>query len=317
MSSRLIHTDNLAGMAQLSAEGVRPALVYMDPPFFTQRDFRMGDEIAFSDRWPSLESYVTALRLRCVAARDLLPPDGCLVVHVDPGVSRYVGVMLDGVFGRAKFRGEIIWQRTAAKGLRRAGLGEGHDTLLVYCGTWHPQVVAHDPRGKTAATYAKADPGGRRYRLSSMANPNPDRPNLRYEIFGIVRTWRWTRERMQRAIDAGLVVQTKPGTVPQFKRYLDEARGSDAGDVWTDIPPISSQARERTGYPTQKPEKLLERLVLATTHEGDTVLDPYCGSGTTVAVADRLGRHGIGIDASPVAARVAGGRLSPGALSIR
>jgi site-specific DNA-methyltransferase (adenine-specific) len=101
---------------------------------------------------------------------------------------------------------------------------------------------------------------------------------------------------MQAAFDAGLVVQPGPGKVPRLKRYLDEQRGHPLGDVWRDIPPINSQAAERPGYPTQKPEALLERIIQASSNEGDTVLDPFCGCGTTIAVAQRLNRRWIGID---------------------
>jgi site-specific DNA-methyltransferase (adenine-specific) len=119
------------------------------------------------------------------------------------------------------------------------------------------------------------------YQLSDLTNPNPDRPNLTYEFLGVTKVWRWTRERMQAAYEAGLVVQPRPGAVPRYKRYLDEQRGKPLGDVWGDIEPLNSQARERLGYPTQKPEVLLERIIRLATNEGDVVLDPFCGCGTT------------------------------------
>jgi site-specific DNA-methyltransferase (adenine-specific) len=111
---------------------------------------------------------------------------------------------------------------------------------------------------KTSSKYSHRDEDGRLYRLDNLINPNPNRPNLTYEFLGVKKVWRWTKERMQEAYNAGLVIQTKPGTVPQLKRYLDEQRGRPLGDIWTDIPPINSQAAERLGYPTQKPLALLE-----------------------------------------------------------
>ena len=106
---------------------------------------------------------------------------------------------------------------------------------------------------------------------------------------------------MQAAYDEGFVVQPRPGAVPSLKRYLDEQRGRPYGDLWTDIPPINSQAKERLGYPTQKPEALLERIVSASSNEGDVVLDPFCGCGTAIAAAERLNRRWIGIDITHIA----------------
>lgn len=313
---RLLHGDNLDVMRKLASEGFRAHLVYADPPFATGRDFyfepRDGRpaELAYSDKWPSFDAYLDALRERVAAARDLLTADGCMFVHVDPTASHYVKVMMDGVFGRAKFMGEIIWKRTGANSLATKGMSAGHDVLLGYGGTWHPAKIEHDPHGRTADQYALEDSDGRRYRLSDLRNPAKDRPNLRYEVMGVTRTWRWTRERMQKAIDAGLVIQSRPGVVPQFKRYLDEQEGADPGSVWTDIPPVNARADERTGYPTQKPERLLERIILACSHPGDTVLDPYAGSGVTLRAAAKLRRVAVGIDQSPVAIRVAGEALA-------
>ena len=149
---------------------------------------------------------------------------------------------------------------------------------------------------KTRQKYSHRDADGRLYQLDNLINPNPDRPNLTYEFLGITRVWRWTKERMQAAYEAGFVVQPSPGAVPRFKRYLDEQRGKPLGDVWTDIPPLNSQAIERLGYPTQKPLALLERIISASSNPGDVVLDPFCGCGTTIAAAQKLDRRWIGID---------------------
>src|SRR6516225_4676584 len=126
---------------------------------------------------------------------------------------------------------------------------------------------------KTDQKYSLKDADGRRYQLTSLLNPNPDRPNLTYEFLGVHRVWRWTRERMEEARRAGLIVQPRPGAVPRFKRYLDEQKGKPIGDIWDDIPPINSQAQERLGYPTQKPVALLERVIGTSSNEGNIVLD--------------------------------------------
>jgi site-specific DNA-methyltransferase (adenine-specific) len=132
--------------------------------------------------------------------------------------------------------------------------------------------------------------------LGDLTNPNKDRPNLTYEFLGVTRVWRWTKERMQEAYDNGLVIQSKSGSVPAFKRYLDEQEGTPIDDTWIDILPIQSQSGESLGYPTQKPFGLLERIISASSNEGDIILDAYCGCGTTVAVSQRLNRQWIGID---------------------
>jgi hypothetical protein len=154
---------------------------------------------------------------------------------------------------------------------------------------------------KTEEKYSLRDPDGRRYQLTSLLKANPDRPNLTYEFLGITRVWRWTRDRMQQAHLQGLVVQPSPGSVPRFKRYLDEQKGKPIGDVWSDIPPINSQAQERLGYPTQKPQALLERIISASSHEGDAILDRFCGCGTAIHAAQKLRREWIGIDITHLA----------------
>jgi site-specific DNA-methyltransferase (adenine-specific) len=126
---------------------------------------------------------------------------------------------------------------------------------------------------------------------------------------GVKRVWRWTRERMEEAAAQGIVVQTKHGAVPQLKRYLDEQEGRPIDSVWTDIPPINSQARERLGYPTQKPLARLERIIGASSNENDIVLDAFCGCGTALVAAQKLKRQWIGIDVSPTACRVMAKRL--------
>lgn len=154
---------------------------------------------------------------------------------------------------------------------------------------------------KTRVKYSHKDADGRLYQLDNLINPNSNRPNLTYKFLGVTKVWRWTRERMQAAYDAGLVVQSAPGMVPRQKRYIDEQEGIALSDVWTDIPPLNSQAQERLGYPTQKPVALLERILNASSNPGDVVLDPFCGCGTTVHAAQKLGRSWIGIDVTHLA----------------
>ena len=194
-----------------------------------------------------------------------------------------------------------------------------HDVLLAYqrgdvC-TWNVDETfvpykQDDLDEKTDAKYSLRESDGRRYQLTSLLNPNQDRPNLTYEFLGVTRVWRWEPVRMQRAHDEGLVIQTKPGSAPRYKRYLDKQRGKPCGDVWTDIPPVNSQAAERLGYPTQKPVALLERIIRQATREGDVVLDPFCGCGTAVHAAEKLKRQWIGIDITCLATNLIKHRLA-------
>ena len=251
-------------------------------------------------------AYLVMMAPRLYELRRVLKPTGSLVLHCDPTMSHYLKVLLDSMFGAENLRNEIIWQRTGSKGLQTVRLASNHDVLLVYGktakATWNKDAAfisydLSDLPAKTAAKYSNIEPGtGRRYELKDLTNPNPDRPNLTYEFLGVTKVWRWTKERMQKAYDEGLVVQTAPGRVPRVKKYLDEQKGLPIGDVWSDIPPLNSQAAERLGYPTQKPLALLERIIKLMTDEGDVVLDPFCGCGTTVDAAQKLGRRWIGID---------------------
>lgn len=266
-----IFGDNLAAMRELHARGERFHLIYLDPPFFTGRDFMMGDELAFSDRWDGIESYMEHLRARIAAAHSLLAPEGSLVVHVDPTVSHDVRGMLDARFGRHAFCDEIVWRyrRWPSKSSRQ--LQHVHDALIRY---------ALDPeRARFTQLYEDLAP-------STLAV--------------------WGRKKQRAKIENWTRVKSEA--------TAEDSPGVPLGDAW-DIGIIAPSSRERTGYPTQKPEALLERVVSAFSLPGDSVLDPYSGSGTLGAVCARLGRRWVGIDSSPVAARVITQRLTCEAVS--
>src|SRR3990172_7794406 len=250
----------------------------------------MVDALGHND----VTAYLTMMAVRLVELRRALKQTGSLYIHCDPAASHYLKILLDSIFRPQNFRNEVVWQRTPAKGLTSRSLPNNHDLLLCYqkspAATWNNDEIysRYDPDNldpKTASKYVLRDPDGRRYQLTSLINPNPDRPNLTYEFLGVTRVWRWTKERMQAAYDAGIVVQPRRGAVPRLKRYLDEQEGKPLGDVWTDIPPINSQAKERLGYPTQKPLALLERIIAMSSKPGDVVLDPFCGCGTAIHAA--------------------------------
>lgn len=230
-----------------------------------------------------LMAYLIMMTARLLELHRVLRATGLIFLHCDPTVSHYLKIICDSIFGSENFRNEIIWQRTQAMSSMARRLRSNHDVILAYGRSdralWNESALfqPYDPSGldpKTREKYSQRDSDGRLYQLTSLINPNPDHPNLTYEFLGVTRVWRWTKERMQEAYDAGHVVQTGPGRVPRLKRYLDEQRGKPLGDVWSDIPPLNARAAERLGYSTQKPLKLLERIIEAASRPGDIVLDP-------------------------------------------
>ena len=256
---------------------------------------------------PRMLAYLSYMVERLVWMKDILKPTGSIYLHCDPTASHYIKVMMDGVFGYENFRNEIVWQRTITrKGNLTRGLARDTDIILRYSKsdifTWNSQAVTIpydlsnlDP--KTKAKYSNVDKAGRLYQLTAITAPVQNQESsLTYEVMGVVRTWRWTKERLKQEIANGRVVQTKPGNVPRQIRYLDEQTGKTLNNVWTDIPALNSQAKERLGYPTQKPLALMERIIEASSNEGDVVLDPFCGCATTLEAAEKLNRKWIGID---------------------
>ena len=249
-------------------------------------------------------AYLTMMAVRIIELHRVLKPSGSLYLHCDPTASHYLKILLDAVFGPTYFGNEIIWKRQNAKGLAFTRFARNHDVILRYSKSdkWicNAQYVDHDP-DYIRQFYKYQDENGRIYRLADLTNPNKNRPNLTYEFLGVTRVWRWTKERMQQALAAGLIVQNKPGQVPALKRFLDEQEGAPIDDIWLDVTPVQAQAQERLGYPTQKPLALLERIIAASSNEGDLVLDPFCGCGTTVHAAEKLKRRWIGIDVTHLA----------------
>jgi site-specific DNA-methyltransferase (adenine-specific) len=249
-------------------------------------------------------AYLAMMALRLIELHRVLKNTGSIFLHCDPTSSHYLKMLMDAVFSPKNFGNEIVWQRTNSKGLAFTRFARNHDIILRYTKsekwTWNQPYTAHDPE-YVSHFYRFKDADGRVYRLADLTNPNKDRPNLTYELLGVTRVWRWTKERMMEAVKNGIVVQTKEGGVPQLKRYLDEQEGNPVGDVWTDILPVQAQATEKLGYPTQKPEELLQRIILSGTNENDVILDPFCGCGTAISVAEKIKRQWIGIDITHLA----------------
>ena len=270
----------------------------------------------------SMKIYLMAMAVRLFEMRRILKPTGSIYLHCDDTAAHYLKMMMDSIFGKDNFRNEIIWQRAlTSKGNLAKGLARDSDLLLRYSKSndfvWNPEAVTipYDMANldeKTKKQYNQIEPEtGRLVSYTALNSPiqDPD-SNLTYEVMGVVRTWRWTKERMMKELKAGRVVQTRPGNVPRYKRYLDEQKGKSLNNIWIDIPNVTAKSKERTGWPTQKPLALLHRIIKASSNEDDIVLDPFCGCATACVAAEQLGRHWIGIDISASAAVITKIRLT-------
>jgi site-specific DNA-methyltransferase (adenine-specific) len=253
---------------------------------------------------------------RLIELHRILMPTGNIFLHCDPTASHYLKLLMDAVFGPKLVKNEIVWTRSSSKSHMSKRFPSGHDVILFYgksdSTTFNIVYIPHE-EDYIRSHYPYIEPNtGRRFGLWDLTNPNRDRPNLTYEFppgSGLVKVWRWTRDRMMQAWKDGRVIVPSEGSIPRYKRYLDEQPGTPCKTVWHDIPPINSQAKERLGYPTQKPEALLERIIKAGSNEGDVVLDPFCGCGTTINVAERLHRRWIGVDITHLAIALIRNRL--------
>ena len=250
-------------------------------------------------------AYLTMMANRLLELHRALKATGSLYLHCDPTASHYLKIVLDGVFGVEKYRNEIIWQRTNVHNDSKTW-SKVSDTIFFYTKSksfiWNAQYFSHDEK-HVASKYNNYDEKGR-YTLSDMTSPSP-RPNMMYEWKGFAfppNGWRYQLETMQKLHDEGRIWYPEDKSKrPRLKRYLDEMSGTLLGNVWTDISPINSQAQERLGYPTQKPLTLLERIITASSNEGDIILDPFCGCGTAVHAAQKLKRKWLGIDITHLA----------------
>lgn len=269
----------------------------------------------------SMKAYLIMMGIRMLEMYRILKPTGTIYLHCDDNASHYLKMMMDGIFGRDNFRNEIVWQRAVtSKGNLKKGLARDSDLIFRYSKSndfvWNPEAVTipydmADLDEKTKRQYYYVEPGtGRLVSHTSITAQiqDPD-SHLTYEVMGITRTWRWAESRMLEEIKSGRVVQTRPGNVPRYKRYLDEQKGKTLNNIWVDIPNLTARNKERIGYPTQKPIALLERIIRASSNPGDTVLDPFCGCATTCIAAEHLQRQWIGIDLSPKSFKLAQLRL--------
>ncbi len=262
-------------------------------------------------------AYLTMMAPRMVELHRVLKPTGSIYLHCDPTASHYLKLLMDAVFGQQNFRNELVWKRTSAhsdvaQGARH--MGRIHDVILRYSKgsepTWNTVYVPYEQE-YIDSVYRNIDESGRRYQTQPLhaARAGGD---TRYEWKGKLpppgRYWAFSKENMERLEAEGRIVYSRTGT-PRYKIYLDESPGRPLQDIWTDVAAVHVQPKERLGYPTQKPEALLERIISASSNEGDVVLDPFCGCGTAVAVAERLKRKWIGIDVTHLAISLMKSRL--------
>lgn len=255
-------------------------------------------------------AYLSMMAPRLVELRRVLKPTGSLYLHCDSTASHYLKALLDAIFGPENFRNEIVWKRTSSHS-DSGRYGRVHDIIFYYSiganPTWN-QLYQPYEQGYVEQYYRYKDENGRSFMSDNLSASGLSGGGYDYEWHGVRRVWRCPIETMKRLDDEGKIFYTKNG-IPRLKRYLDEAKGLPAQDVWTDIEALRSWHQERLHYPTQKPEALLERIVAASSKPGDVVLDPFCGCGTAVAAAQKLGRRWIGIDITHLAINLIKHRL--------
>ncbi len=264
----------------------------------------------FVGRKTPMRAYLTMMCVRLIEIKRVLKDTGSIYLHCDPVASHYLKILLDVIFGAQNFRDEIVWKRAdTVKGNFGQGINffdRNTDSILFYAKSdnnkFYP-IFKKYSQSYIDTFYKYIEPEtGRHYQLISMTGPGgAAKGNPHYEVMGVTRYWRYSQEKMQQLIDAGMVVQTNPKAVPRRKQYLDQGRGVAVQSLWDDIPALHSQSGERLGYPTQKPLELLERIIKSATNEGDTVLDPFCGCGTAIIASQELNRQWIGIDITHLA----------------
>ncbi|MBM3883137.1 MAG: site-specific DNA-methyltransferase [Verrucomicrobia bacterium] len=327
-TNKLIWGDNKLILSALKNGPVRREieaagglkLIYIDPPFDVGADFSVNlevgeetltkepsviEELAYRDTWgKGTDSYLAMMYERLKLMRDLLAEDGSIYVHVAPSVAAQLKLVLVEVFGWEHVLGEIVWQRATAHGNVGVRYASVTDRIVFAVKsdryTWNQVHQPYSEEYKESHYSLVDENNGRRYTLRDLtASMSRASESQIYEWKGVrpvpSRCWAYTNDKMDALFAQGRVVFTS-GKMPRMKLYLDEMPGVPVSDLWNDVNPVNSQALEATDYATQKPEALLERILKASSNEGDLVADFFCGSGTTLAVAEKLGRKWIGAD---------------------
>lgn len=330
----VIRGECVSACAYLKEQGIQVDLVYIDPPFASGADYakqvyirrnpKVAEAIAqaeqeldieelksfeekmYGDVWDK-EKYLSWMYENLMAIKSVMSEKASIYVHLDWHIGHYVKILMDEIFGEDNFRNEIIWQRANAHSDSKQGavhFGRMHDVIFYYAlsddSPFNMQYTPYD-EAYINQYYKSIEPEtGRRYWLDNLQGPGgASKGNPYYEVMGISRYWRYSQERMNSLIAEGRIIQTSPGTVPKYKRYLDEMPGKPVQDMWMDVKSLGglgSIVDERTDYSTQKPIALLERIVSASSDSGMLVADFFGGSGVTAAVAYKLGRRFIHCD---------------------
>jgi adenine-specific DNA-methyltransferase len=334
--NRLIWGDNLLAMQALLAQGYagKIDLIYIDPPFLSSADYSFQlsiegkqvdkepniiERLAYTDTWEGgMDSFLDMMYPRLQLMKRLLSNTGSICIHLDYHVVHYIKVLLDEIFGIDNFLNEIIWKRKSATSYASKRFGIANDTILWISKTpeftFNPEYSLEDENTKKyiKERYRFKTEEGRVYKVDNLGNPDY-RPNLIYEYKGYkppANGWAVSLEKMGQMDKEGRLEfpKKKDGRIMR-RQFLDEYQGQIVQNLWLDIPIVNSQAKERLDYPTQKPEALLERIIKASSNEGDLVADFFCGSGTTMAVADRLNRRWIGCNLDKVGIQVSRNRM--------
>ena len=310
--------DNLQVMSHLlKTYRGKITLIYIDPPFDSKADYKKriklrGKEVEndltafeekqYTDIWTN-DEYLQFMYERLILLRELLAEDGSIYVHCDWHKSHYLRCILDEIFGKNCFVNEIIWQKIRSSKGQANSFGNVHDTIYFYVKNpnylFNKQYTPHDPKRIKSHYNLIDEKTGERYQLADFTQQGVGEPR-HFGERGLIapppgKHWIWSQERIDEGLKHDLIVFTQSGK-PRVKRFLHESKGQPVEDIWTDIFPINSQAKEDVNYPTQKPEDLLQRIIKASSTPGDIVFDCFMGSGTTQAVAMRLGRRFIGAD---------------------
>jgi len=321
--NRLFFGDCLHVMRMLPSECID--LIYIDPPFFSGRNYNIifGDKNevrSFTDIWEGgMPGYLIWLNARLYEMKRLLKPTGSIYVHLDWHAVHYVKCEMDRIFGYDNFQNEIVWKRKTGRGETNhasSRFGCSSDSILFYSCTGEHNfetVFGESDPEYIDKFFRHVESDGRRYRIDNLASPSP-RPNLMYEYKGYKppeKGWAISKDKMEQWDKDGRLhfPKDKNGRI-QRKRYLDEVRGQPIQNIWDDIPIVTPHSPERIGYPTQKPEALLERIISASTANDGVVADFFSGGGTTATVAQRIGRRWIASDISRVAVALTADRIA-------
>ena len=326
----VIRGECVSACAYLKEQGIQVDLVYIDPPFASGADYakkvyirrnpKVAEAIAqaereldvdelkafeekmYGDVWDK-EKYLSWMYENLMAIKGVMSENASIWVELDNHIGHYVKILLDEIFGENHFVNEIVWKRTFSHsdvGQGAKHLGRLHDVIFLYSmSDEYTLNTVYTPYSQEYIDnfFRYSDDDGRRYRLVSMIGTGgAAKGNPFYEFMGVSRYWRYSQKTIQELVERGLVVQTKPGAVPQKKNYLDESPGVPLQDIWTDIAPVQGGSVENANYATQKPEQLLERIINTSSNSDMLVADFFGGSGVTAAVANKLGRRFIHCD---------------------